>query len=398
MALWGTVLGAILGSFPTNLWGRKKTLLMIGILFGLSALGTAFASGPYMFSFFRFIGGIGVGISSVAAPTYLSEISPADKRGQLVARYQFMIVFGILTAFISNYLLKGFAGGNDWRFMLGVMALPAVAYTIMVFFIPESPRWLVVKKNDDAGARNVLLQLGISNPDQAIREIRQTIHSESSGRIFQKAYSVPIILAFLIAFFNQLSGINFVLYYAPEILERAGLATRESLMSSVSIGLVNLVFTMVGMYLIDRLGRKTLLLWGSIGYIISLGMVAWSFWSGAGSALFLTFIMMFIASHAVGQGAVIWVFISEIFPNKVRAWGQSLGATTHWVFAALITLVTPVFLDAERGIFGKNPWPIFAFFAAFMVLQLLFVLILMPETKGKSLEQIEKELSKKTKN
>ena len=309
-----------------------------------------------------------------------------------------MIVFGILTAFISNYLLKGFAGGNDWRFMLGVMALPAIAYTIMVFFIPESPRWLVVKKNDDAGARNVLLQLGISNPDQAIREIRQTIHSESSGRIFQKAYSVPIILAFLIAFFNQLSGINFVLYYAPEILERAGLATRESLMSSVSIGLVNLVFTMVGMYLIDRLGRKTLLLWGSIGYIISLGMVAWSFWSGAGSALFLTFIMMFIASHAVGQGAVIWVFISEIFPNKVRAWGQSLGATTHWVFAALITLVTPVFLDAERGIFGKNPWPIFAFFAAFMVLQLLFVLILMPETKGKSLEQIEKELSKKTKN
>jgi sugar porter (SP) family MFS transporter len=398
MALWGTVLGAILGSFPTNLWGRKKTLLMIGILFGLSALGTAFASGPYMFSFFRFIGGIGVGISSVAAPTYLSEISPADKRGQLVARYQFMIVFGILTAFISNYLLKGFAGGNDWRFMLGVMALPAIAYTIMVFFIPESPRWLVVKKNDDAGARNVLLQLGISNPDQAIREIRQTIHSESSGRIFQKAYSVPIILAFLIAFFNQLSGINFVLYYAPEILERAGLATRESLMSSVSIGLVNLVFTMLGMYLIDRLGRKTLLLWGSIGYIISLGMVAWSFWSGAGSALFLTFIMMFIASHAVGQGAVIWVFISEIFPNKVRAWGQSLGATTHWVFAALITLVTPVFLDAERGIFGKNPWPIFAFFAAFMVLQLLFVLILMPETKGKSLEQIEKELSKKTKN
>ena len=159
MALWGTVLGAILGSFPTNLWGRKKTLLMIGILFGLSALGTAFASGPYMFSFFRFIGGIGVGISSVAAPTYLSEISPADKRGQLVARYQFMIVFGILTAFISNYLLKGFAGGNDWRFMLGVMALPAIAYTIMVFFIPESPRWLVVKKNDDAGARNVLLQL-----------------------------------------------------------------------------------------------------------------------------------------------------------------------------------------------------------------------------------------------
>jgi MFS family permease len=206
------------------------------------------------------------------------------------------------------------------------------------------------------------------------------------------------MLAFLIAFFNQLSGINFVLYYAPEILERAGLATRESLMSSVSIGLVNLVFTMLGMYLIDRLGRRTLLLWGSFGYIISLGMVAWSFFSGAGSALFLTFIMLFIASHAIGQGAVIWVFISEIFPNKVRAWGQSLGATTHWVFAALITLVTPLFLDAESGIFGKNPWPIFAFFAGFMVLQLLFVLILMPETKGKSLEQIENEQNRKTKS
>ncbi len=396
MALWGTVLGALLGGIPTNKWGRKKTLFMIGVLFAVSALGSSLAPDPYTFSFFRFIGGIGVGISSVSAPTYISEIAPANKRGQLVARYQFMIVFGILIAFFSNYLLKGVGGDIDWRLMVGVEALPAIAYTLMVLKIPESPRWLLVKKNDESGAREVLLKVGNQDIEKSISEIKNSSEKDSSGIIWKKIYFMPILLAFLVAFFNQMSGINFTLYYAPEILERAGLATKESLMSSITIGLVNLVFTILGMYLIDKAGRKKLLLWGSFGYIISLSMVAWSFYSGAGPGVLLAFILLFMASHAIGQGAVIWVFISEIFPNNVRAYGQSIGAGTHWVMAAIITLITPIFLDAEKGIFSSNPWPIFAFFTGFMVLQLLFVIFLMPETKGKSLEQIGNEMARKS--
>ena len=392
MALWGTVLGAALGGFPTNAWGRKKTLIFIGILYAVSALGSALAPEPYSFSFFRFIGGIGVGVSSVAAPTYLSEISPANMRGRLVVRYQFMIVFGIMIAFFSNYLLKGVGGSIDWRLMLGVEAIPAVAYTIMVFFTPESPRWLLVHNGDEKGARDSLLRLGRKNIDQSIKAILDSMGSSKSEKVWKKRYAFPIILAFTVAFFNQLSGINFILYYAPEILERAGLASKESLMSAVSIGIINIIFTFLGMYLIDRVGRKKLLLWGSFGYIISLSMVAWAFFSGAGSGILLGFILLFMASHGVGQGAVIWVFIAEIFHNQVRAFGQSIGATTHWVFAALITLLTPVFLDEQEGIFGSNPWPIFAFFAIFMIIQLLFVILVMPETKGKSLEELEKEL------
>lgn len=393
MALWGTVIGALLGGIPTDRLGRKKTLFWIGILYAVSALGSALAMDPFSFSAFRFIGGVGVGLSSVTAPTYLSEISPRAKRGSLVARYQFMIVFGIFVAFFSNYLLKGVGGDIDWRLMLGVEAIPAIIYCIMVVGIPNSPRWLVLHKNDDESAKLVLEGLGLSDPDQSIKEIRESIEKRSSIKFWSKRFSFPIILAFLIAFFNQLSGINFILYYAPEILERAGLAAKESLMSSISIGIVNLIFTMLGIYLIDRSGRKKLMLWGSLGYIISLAMVAWSFYSGLSSGILLTFILVFIASHAIGQGAVIWVFISEIFPTTVRARGQSFGSGTHWVFAALITLLTPVFLDSEHGIFKDNPWPIFAFFAVFMILQLLFVLLLMPETKGKSLEQLEAELT-----
>ncbi len=393
MALWGTVIGALLGGLPTNRFGRKKTLFWIGVLYAVSALGSAFAPDPYTFSLSRFIGGLGVGASSVAVPTYLSEISSASKRGGVVARYQFMIVFGIFIAFFSNYLLKGVGGPDDWRYMLGVEAIPALVYCIMVLRIPESPRWLMINKNDEQSARGVLSQLGIDDIDTAINEMNANQNSTIKNvSFFNSKYSWPITLAFLLAFFNQLSGINFVLYYAPEILERAGLAGKESLGSSISIGVVNLVFTMLGMYLIDRVGRKTLMLWGSIGYIISLSMVAYAFFSGAGSVFLLTFILIFIASHAIGQGAVIWVFISEIFPNSVRAYGQSFGSGTHWVFAAIITLITPFFLDANNGIFKDNPWPIFAFFAGFMVLQLLFVLFMMPETKGKTLEELELEL------
>jgi sugar porter (SP) family MFS transporter len=394
MALWGTVIGALFGGIPTDRLGRKKTLLWIGLLFAISAIGSAVAPGPYAFSFFRFIGGVAVGASSVAVPTYLSEVSHPDKRGRIVARYQFMIVFGIFIAFFSNYLLKGVGGDWDWRLMLGVEAIPALIYSFLVLRIPNSPRWLLIHNKDEAGARHILRQLGFEDVEQSIREIKSTLSDPVRRvRLWRKKYSFPLTLAFLLAFFNQMSGINFVLYYAPEILERAGLASKASLGSAISIGAVNLTFTLIGMYLIDRAGRKQLILWGSLGYMLSLSMVAYAFYTGAGSAFLLFFICLFIASHAVGQGAVIWVFIAEIFPNKVRAMGQSFGSGIHWIFAALITLVTPYFLDADFGLFKDNPWPIFAFFACFMVGQLLFVIFLMPETKGKSLEQLEGELT-----
>ncbi len=398
MALWGTVVGAMLGGIPTQLMGRKKVLLWVGIFFSVSAVGSALAQDPYTFSIFRFIGGLGIGVSSVAAPTYISEISTPATRGRLVAMYQFNIVFGILIAFLSNYFLQGVGGPDDWRWMLGVMAVPSIIYTFLVMTVPESPRWLIAKKNDLTMAKKVLDRLGVSNQDEVINSIRSSIQHESSsgtssGSISSK-YSRIIWLAFMVAFFNQLSGINFILYYAPEILERAGLASKESLLNSIAIGGTNLLFTFVGLYLIDRAGRKKLLIIGSLGYILSLAMVAWSFYSGAGPGFLMVVLLMFIAAHAIGQGAVIWVFISEIFPNKVRAMGQSFGASVHWVFAALITFVTPVFLDKDKGIFKDNPWPIFAFFAFMMALQLIWVLTIVPETKGMSLEDLERKLVK----
>ena len=393
MALWGTVVGALFGGIPCDRYGRKKTLFWIGVLYAVSALGSALAQDPYSFSFFRFIGGLGVGASSVAAPTYLSELAPADKRGGIVARYQFMIVFGIFVAFFSNYLLKGVGGDIDWRLMLGVEAIPAIIYCLFVLKVPNSPRWLLLNKGAESEAREILQTLEVKDVDASIAEIKNSVGAGEDSRSFwDKKYSFPITLAFLLAFFNQLSGINFVLYYAPEILERAGLASKESLFSSISIGAVNLVFTLLGMYLIDRAGRKQLMILGSLGYIISLSMVGYAFYASLSATFLISFILLFVAAHAIGQGAVIWVYISEIFPTKVRAIGQSFGSGTHWVFAAIITLVTPTFLDKDYGIFAENPWPIFVFFAGFMVLQLFFVLLMMPETKGRSLEDLEKAL------
>jgi sugar porter (SP) family MFS transporter len=396
MALWGTVIGAIFGGMPTQKYGRKKVLVWIGILFSLSAIGTAFAPNPYVFSFFRFIGGLGIGVSSVAAPTYISEISTPATRGRLVALYQFNIVFGILVAFLSNYFLKGVGGANDWRWMLGALAIPSLIYSAMVVGVPESPRWLITNRSDTTLAKKILSKLGIINVDEEVSIILASYkHETSTGHsknLFSAKYKTILWLAFMVAFFNQWSGINFILYYAPEILERAGLAAKESLFNSIAIGGTNLAFTFVGLYLIDRIGRKTLLTIGSFGYILSLAVVAWCFYSHASAGILLVFLLLFVASHAIGQGAVIWVFISEIFPNKVRAMGQSFGASTHWVFAALITLITPVFLDKDNGIFKDNPWPIFAFFAFMMVLQLIWVLTKVPETKGVSLEDLEKQL------
>jgi len=394
MALWGTVAGSLFGGIPTKILGRKKTLFWIGVLFFISAIGSALAPDPYLFSFFRFIGGVGVGVSSVAAPIYISEISTGANRGKLGGLYQFCLVFGILIAFVSNYLLKGFDGLNDWRWMLGVEAVPALIYTLMVLKVPNSPRWLVLQKKDDQAALVVLSK--IYSSEEAVAQLKEIkvdlIKPKTGDRLFQKKYSRVLWLGFLIAFFNQLSGINFVLYYAPEILEQAGLGGSESLFNSIAIGIVNLVFTIIGVRLLDKLGRKQLIIIGSIGYIFSLIMVGICFQQDLGPTPTLIFICLFIASHAIGQGAVIWVFISEIFPNRVRAYGQSWGTSTHWVFAAVITLITPFFLDKDLGILKDAVWYIYYFFAAMMVLQLVWAIFKMPETKGVSLEALEKEL------
>ncbi|MDX1640340.1 MAG: sugar porter family MFS transporter [Balneolaceae bacterium] len=388
MALWGTVIGALFGGIPCDKYGRRKTLFWIGILYFLSAAGSGLAPNPYIFSFSRFIGGLGVGASSVAAPIYISEITPANNRGKLVALYQFNIVFGILIAYLSNYWLGATLDEHAWRWMLGVEGIPAAVYCFFVLGIPESPRWLAIKKNDRSTAREILQQL---NPKENIEKMMTEITKSVSGdpgasTFFSGRFKFPIMLAFLVAFFNQLSGINFVLYYAPRIFEQAGIAASEVLGASVPIGVVIIIFTFIGMFLIDKVGRKMLMYIGSFGYIASLLGVAWAFYTGAEGVIVIAFVLAFVASHSIGQGTVIWVYISEIFPNAVRDYGMSLGAGTHWVFAAIITLATPSVLSAFSGA------QIFSFFAFMMFLQLLFVWKIMPETKNISLEEMEVKL------
>ena len=385
-ALWGTVIGALTGNWPCERFGRKAVLIGIGVLYLVSALGSALAPDPYSFSFWRFIGGLGVGVSSIAVPAYISEIAPAGNRGRLVVLYQFQIVFGILVAFCSNFVLSTF--GFDWRWMLGVESIPAVIYLLLVMGVPESPRWLLLKKKDEAESRRILTIVDSERVEQTIREIRHAAAEFTQDKLLTRAYALPIALAFLVAAFNQLSGINFIIYFAPRIFGVAGLDASSALLSTAGIGLVNLVFTMLGMYLIDMAGRKTLMLIGSLGYIVSLAAVTWAFHAQAGGVVVVIFVFLFIASHAVGQGAVIWVFIAEIFPNNVRTKGQSLGSGTHWIFAATITLLMPYLLGKFDG------QAIFGFFTVMMVLQLLFVLVLMPETKGRSLEYLAEHLSR----
>lgn len=387
MALWGTVIGAIFGGIPTNKFGRKKTLLVIGILYALSALGTAFCNDPYLFAFFRFMGGLGVGASTIAAPAYISEIAPAKDRGRLVSLYQFNIVLGILVAFLSNYLLSGI-GDNDWRWMLGIQAVPATIYTLCTLSLPESPRWLV-SQNKIKEAKDVIKIISPNQDSDTIILQMEDDHAEAPNEnIFMKKYRFPLILAFLVAFFNQMSGINAFLYYAPRIFGEAGLGEKTALLSSIGIGIVNMVFTLLGVNLIDKVGRRTLMYIGSVGYIISLGLVSMAFyfhWSGMAIPIFL---FVFIASHAIGQGTVIWVFISEIFPNHLRASGQAFGSSTHWVLAAVIpSLIPTLFSTIGAG-------TVFLVFTIAMVFQLLFVIFMMPETKGISLEKLSKTLIK----
>lgn len=395
MALWGTVVGALFGGIPCNRIGRKKTLFWIGVLYLVSAIGSGLAVDPYSFSFFRFIGGLGVGASSVAAPIYISEIAPADKRGRLVALYQFNIVFGIMIAFFSNYLIGQWMDPSvSWRWMLGIEALPAAIYVLMVMGVPNSPRWLIIKKDDEDQASALLKEMNPTADIKAlIAEIRDSVKQTASAAgsgFFSGKYNLPILLAFLLAFFNQASGINFVLYYAPRIFSEAGIAADSVLGASIPIGVVNLLFTLLGMYLIDRLGRKQLMLIGSVGYITTLCGIAWAFSSGAQGVIVVALVCAFVGAHAVGQGAVIWVFISEIFPNKVRDFGMSFGSGTHWVFAALITMITLPVLEAF------STTTVFLFFAIMMILQLLWVIFMMPETKGVPLEELQKKLERKT--
>lgn len=388
-ALWGTVLGSFIGSWPTDHFGRKKTLLSIGAFFLVGSIWSACAQEVVSFMIARFIGGLAIGISTVAAPLYISEISPPEKRGRLAGMFQFNIVFGILVAFLSNYLLSGF-GENSWRWMLGIMGIPSVLYTLACLAIPESPRWLLCRKGDrNAG----LAVLKLISPEASPAEVEATANAlstvdhknTSTLGFWQPRMRTPILIAFLVAFFNQLSGINAILYFAPRIFELTGLGEQTALLQSVGIGLTNLVFTFVGLRLIDRLGRRTLLLLGSFGYISSLGLCAWAFFTGH-FAIVPACIFAFIAAHAIGQGAVIWVLISEIFPDRFRALGQSLGSFTHWIFAAALTTFFP------KMVTSFPPGWVFLFFCLMMVLQLLWVQTMVPETKGRTFEQIERDL------
>lgn len=392
-ALYGTVIGALFGGIPADRWGRKKALLWIGVFYLVSAVGSGIAWDFTSFTFFRFLGGLGVGASSVVAPMYISEIAPAKNRGLLVALYQFNIVFGIVMAYLSNYLIGTAGIAEDWRWMLGVEGIPALIYSVMIFKIPESPRWLISKFNDQVKAREILTRTDPDGVDEAIRlaieEEKNMKQKSGFGVLFSPRFFSSTMLAVMFAFFNQVSGINAIIYFAPRIFEMAGISSENALISTIGIGLINLFATFFGLYLIDRLGRKILMYIGSCGYIISLALMAYNFLGPGIPAFWLPiFVFGFIASHAVGQGAVIWVFISEMFPNELRAYGQSLGSFTHWILAAVIANVFPFFANS----FG--PGYIFAFFCAMMVWQLLWVMFKMPETKGRSLEEIQKDLHK----
>lgn len=388
-ALYGTVLGSLVGGWPTDRFGRRKTLLSIGILYLVSAAWSALATDVHSFIIARFIGGLGVGISTVAAPLYIAEISPAEYRGRLAGMFQFNIVFGILVAFLSNSLLAGF-GDTAWRWMLGVEAFPAILFTVLCFWIPESPRWLISRKGDRESALKILQLIRPASTRceleaKADEIARASSERHSASRFWTWRLRVPILLAFLVAFFNQLSGINAILYFAPRIFELTGLGAKAALLQSVGIGITNLIFTFVGLWLIDRLGRRTLLFIGSFGYIASLGLVAWAFFTEH-FAIVPVCIFLFIAAHAIGQGAVIWVLISEIFPNRHRAEGQALGSFTHWIFAALLTTFFPKMVTAFA------PGYVFLFFCGMMVLQLIWVKTMVPETKGVSLEEMQAKL------
>jgi sugar porter (SP) family MFS transporter len=387
-ALWGTIIGAMFAGMPGDRWGRRDSLRVMAILYLISALGCAFAWDWYSLVTFRFIGGLGVGGSSVLGPMYIAEIAPAKWRGRLVGLFQFNIVFGILLAYFSNYVigLGGF-GAAEWRWKLGVSGIPAALFMLMLFGIPRSPRWLV-KNRHVPEAREVLRLTGDENYEEDLQEIVTSIdadHGHGDEPLFTRKYRVPIFLAVTIGMFNQLSGINAILYYLNDIFAQAGFSKVSSDLQAVAIGATNLLFTMIAMSVIDRIGRKTLLLVGSVGLTISLGGVTTIFAMHRHQELLVWLLVGFIASFAFSQGAVIWVYLSEVFPNRVRAKGQSLGSFTHWIMNAAISGTFPL-LAAKSG---AAP---FAFFTVMMAVQFFVVLFTYPETKGITLEQMQKKM------
>lgn len=389
IALIGTVIGALFGGIPSDRIGRKKTLLWIAALYLISAVGSALSTNWYVFMVFRLLGGLGVGASSVTAPMYISEISPANRRGRLVAMFQINVVLGIVIAYISNYFIAG-TSPDAWRWMLGVEAFPSILFLVMVMKVPNSPRWLILKKNRVAEARAILEIINPEGVEEIVRQIELSRHENSGDqRLFSsRIYRFPIMLAVLFALFNQVSGINAIIYYAPRIFEMTGLGESSALLSTAGIGIINFIFTLLALRFIDKFGRKTLMIIGSVGLIITLGLVSGAFYKESfGGMSVPIYLFIYIAFFAFSQGAVIWVFISEIFPNEVRASGQSLGSFTHWFMAALIAFSFPSITEKFGG--GTT----FLFFALMMVLQLIFVLRIMPETKGKTLEQIQGEIS-----
>lgn len=395
-ALYGTIIGALFGGIPAEQFGRKKVLFWIAIVFFVSSIGSALAHDVVTFMTFRFLGGLGVGASSVVAPMFISELAPAKNRGKLVATFQFNIVFGILLAYFSNYLLSGI-GDTAWRWMLGILAIPAVLFAILLIFVPESPRWLMIHRGAYDRARKILSITDPKGAGVALSAIQKDIDKKNetvtlSTFFHTRGLRRPIFMAVLIAMFNQLSGINAIIYFAPRVFELSGLGQSAAFLQSAGVGLVNLIFTMLGLYLIDRIGRRSLMLVGSVGYIVSLAAISAAFHYGfLGGMVVPVLVFTFIASHAIGQGAVIWVFISEIFPNQVRSYGQSLGSSVHWIMAAVITGTFPFFANSA----SVGPAKIFLFFMAVMVIQLAWVLFKMPETKGVTLEEMEGMLDKR---
>lgn len=387
IALIGTVIGSLLAGLPGDKYGRRDSLRFMAVLYLISAIGCAFSWNWDSLVIFRFIGGLGIGGSSVLGPMYIAEVAPAKWRGRLVGFFQINVVAGILIAYFSNYLIgRAALGTEDWRWMLGVSGIPALLFFVMLFTIPRSPRWLV-QKGRVGDARSVLVTIGEENVKEELQDIVASIdaqHGHARESLFTWKYRVPIFLAVSIAMFNQLSGVNAILYYLNDIFARAGFSKVSGDLQSVLIGFTNLVFAMLAMSIIDRVGRKTLLLIGSVGCTFCLGGVAAVFLSGSHEGLLVWLLVGFIGFFSFSQGAVIWVYISEVFPNRVRAHGQSLGSFTHWFMNAIISYEFPIIASKSRG----AP---FVFFSAMMALQFFVVLFFYPETKGITLEQMQKQ-------
>jgi len=396
IAILGTIVGTLIIGKPAEKYGRRRSLIVLSGLFAIAALGSATSYNWELLLFFRFVTGVLLGCITVVTPMFIAEISPAKKRGQLVLLNQFFVVSAIFLAFVVNYLLAKAFGNSSWRLMIGVEFIPATLFFALLFLVPESPRWLV-NQNRNEEALIVFTRIRAENPKEEVAIVQKSVDQElhlGHGKLFVKENRFPVIIAILMAAFNQLAGINAIMIYSPRVFEMAGFANDSALLQSISIGATNLLFTFVALFLIDKYGRRTLLMTGSVGMVFFLGMLSKAFFTNNFSELggygVMIYLMGFIAFFAFSQGAVLWVVISEIFPNKVRSKGQALGTFTHWIFAAALIWGFPVFAKMP----GIGGGPSFAFFAVMMVLHFFFAWKVLPETKGKSLEEIQVEMGK----